>query len=54
MPLLGNKQKELDIARSLVAEGLITKQAFREIQATAEKYAHQLRDFGEYRVGHTR
>jgi hypothetical protein len=54
MPLLGNKEKELDIARSLLTEGLITKQAFREIQAATEKYAHELRDFGEYRVGHTR
>ena len=51
---MGNKEKELDIARSLLTEGLITKQALREIQAATEKYDHELRDFGEYRVGHTR
>ena len=45
---------DLDIARSLLDEGLITKAAFREIQAAAEEYDLQRRNFGKYIVGQTR
>ena len=45
---------DLDIARSLLDEGLITKAAFRDIQASAEKYDLERRNFGEYIVRQTR
>jgi len=47
---------DLDIARSLLDEGLITKAAFRDtgIQAAAEKYDLERRNFGEYIIRQTR
>ncbi len=45
---------DLGIVRSLLDEGLITKAAFREIQAAAETYDLQRRDFGENIVRQTR
>ena len=39
---------DLNIAKSLLDDGLITKAAFREIQATAEEYDRRRRNFGEY------
>jgi len=45
---------DLNIAKSLLHDGLITKEAFREIQAAMETYDLQRRNFGEYIVGQTR
>ena len=45
---------DLNIAKSLLDDGLITKAAFREIQAAAETYDLQRRDFGENIVRQTR
>ena len=45
---------DLNIAKSLLDDGLITKAAFREIQAAAEKHVLQRRNFGEYIVRQTR
>ena len=41
---------DLNIARSLLDDGLITKKAFRENQATAEEYDLQRSNFGKYKV----
>ena len=45
---------DLHIAKSLLDDGLITKAAFRDIQAAAEEYDLQRRNFGEYIVRQTR
>ena len=45
---------DLNIAKSLLDDKLISKAAFREIQATAEEYDRRRRNFGEYIVTQTR
>ena len=41
---------DLNIAKSLLDDKLISKAAFREIQATAEEYDLQRSNFGKYKV----
>ncbi len=41
---------DLNIAKSLLDDGLITKKAFREIQATAEEYQQRVAAFVRCRV----
>ena len=45
---------DLNIAKSLLDDGLITKAAFLDIQASVEEYDLQRRNFGEYIVRQTR
>ena len=45
---------DLNIAKSLLDDGLITKAAFLDIQASVEEYDLQRRNFGEYIVTQTK